>query len=375
MELDNNEESKKGLFTQRGIDLAIKLGALLLVLLICFNILAPFILPMAWGAILSVALYPLFVKFSKVLGSRDKLAASIIVIISIALVVAPTIEFTNSAVDSAQKVSTQFKEGTFEIPNADERIKSWPLVGEDLYNAWDEASTNLEHFAQKYTEEIKNITAQVFSAAANFGGVLAQFILSVIISAIFLVNTKSCHQGCIKVAQRLMDENGPKAIETSVATIRSVAVGILGIALIQALLGGVGLLFAGIPAAGVWVLLILIVATIQLPPILILGPIAAYYFSVADTTPAVIFLIWSILVSSSDAVLKPLFLGRGMETPMIVILLGAIGGMITYGIIGLFLGAVFLALGFELLSYWLHSNTPEVTENEESHSLESSIKK
>lgn len=368
MDSNNNDSVQDDAFTRRGIDLTVKLGALIIVAFLCFKILGPFILPMAWGGIFAVALYPLFIKFSLLLGARDKLAAIIIVIISIALVIIPAVKFTASAVDSAQKVSVQIKAGTLDIPDPNEKVKNWPVIGQDLYDLWAEASSNLEDFARKHSDRIKSISSTLFSTAANVGGVFLQFILAVIIAAIFLVNAKACHKGCTKVAQRLMDNQGGKAVETSIATIRSVAVGILGIALIQALLGGLGMLFAGVPATGIWVLLILLVAIVQLPPIIILGPIAAYYFSVADTTPAVIFLIWSMLVSSSDAFLKPLFLGRGMDTPMIVILLGAIGGMLTSGIIGLFLGAVFLALGYALMNQWLNSHTEQapvpITKNE-----------
>jgi len=137
------------------------------------------------------------------------------------------------------------------------------------------------------------------------------------------------------------------------ATIRSVAQGVLGVALIQSILAGIGLLLIGVPYAGVWAGLVLLLAIVQLPPILILGPIVVYVFSVAETVPAVVFMIWSMLVSSSDAFLKPLFLGRGMDIPMLVILLGAIGGMILSGIIGLFVGAVVLAVGYTLFTVWL----------------------
>ena len=125
-------------------------------------------------------------------------------------------------------------------------------------------------------------------------------------------------------------------------------------------------MIADIPGAGIWAIAVLILAIAQLPPILILGPIAAYYFSVADTTPAVAFLIFSIIVSASDAFLKPLFLGRGMSIPMIVILLGAIGGMLVSGIIGLFVGAVVLALGYELMMDWLGHTTEDNTADKES---------
>ena len=171
----------------------------------------------------------------------------------------------------------------------------------------------------------------------------------------------ACHQSISTLMSRLMNESGDRAITTTIATIRSVATGVLGVAVIQSLLSGVGLLVADIPGAGIGAIAVLIIAIAQLPPILILGPIAAYYFSIADTTPAIAFLIFSIIVSMSDAVLKPMFLGRGMDIPMIVILLGAIGGMLLSGIIGLFVGAVVLALGYQLVMDWLAGSQPENT--------------
>ena len=136
-------------------------------------------------------------------------------------------------------------------------------------------------------------------------------------------------------------------------TIRSVAKGILGIAIIQGIFAAIGLAVAGVPAAGLWAGAVLVLAIVQLPPLLVLGPIAIWYFSVADTVPAIIFLVYAAIVSISDTFLKPLFLGRGVETPMLVILIGAIGGAVAFGIVGLFIGAVILALGYELLIAWM----------------------
>ncbi len=120
------------------------------------------------------------------------------------------------------------------------------------------------------------------------------------------------------------------------------------IALIQSLAGGIGMKLIGIPAAGLWALIILMLATVQLPPLLVLGPAAIYAFTIADTGPAVVFLIYSIIVSVSDTFLKPLFLGRGVDVPMLAVLLGAIGGVIYAGIIGLFVGAVILAIAYKV---------------------------
>ena len=163
------------------------------------------------------------------------------------------------------------------------------------------------------------------------------------------------------LARRLMGNRGEEFTMLASKTVRSVAQGVLGVALIQSLLAGVGLLAAGVPGAGLWALIVLLLAIVQLPPILILAPIILYVFSVSSTTVAVIFMIWSILVSMSDAFLKPLLLGRGVEVPMLIILIGAIGGMIHSGIIGLFVGAVVLALGYELFRAWLEEGK-QVTE-------------
>ncbi len=112
----------------------------------------------------------------------------------------------------------------------------------------------------------------------------------------------------------------------------------------------------GVPAAGIWTFAVLMLAIMQLPPIFVLGPIAIWVFSVADPIPATIFLVYALVVSASDGVLKPLFLGRGMEIPMLVILLGAIGGMIAYGIVGLFVGAIVLAMGYRVLIAWMETD-------------------
>ncbi len=182
---------------------------------------------------------------------------------------------------------------------------------------------------------------------------ILQFVISIIIAGVILAKAVSFGGFLKALATRLTGDRGEEFATLASKTVRSVAQGVLGVALIQSLLAGVGLLAAGVPGAGLWALLVLLVAIVQLPPILILAPIILYVFSTSSTTVAVIFMIWSILVGSSDAFLKPLLLGRGVEVPMPIILVGAIGGMISSGIIGLFTGAVVLALGYELFKAWL----------------------
>jgi predicted PurR-regulated permease PerM len=235
-------------------------------------------------------------------------------------------------------------------------ISTLPLVGEKLYTAWSLASTNLSAALSKYKEQLTEVAKWVLGAAAGAGAVLLQFIVSIIIAGALLVYAKSGTDAVVRVTARLVgEEGGEKLAAMAGATIRSVAQGVLGVALIQAALAGIGLIVIGVPYAGIWTLLVLFLAIIQLPTILILGPIIVYVFTITTTVPAVLFMIWSLLVGVSDSFLKPLLLGRGLDVPMLVILLGAIGGMVLSGFIGLFVGAVVLAVGYKLFMLWLNA--------------------
>jgi len=350
-------------FNRRVIDIAIKLSAMAMIILWCFSIIRPFILITVWAAILAVALYPLHEKLTALLKGNKKLASAIIALVGISIIAVPSINLSSSAIDSAQHVYNGIEDGTLKIPAADESIKEWPLVGEKLFNLWQDASQDIQKVAGQYPEQVKSLSSTLLSAVAGIGGGILQFIVSLIIAVVFMAKSASLHLGVSKLMRRLMNDSGDRTISTTIATIRSVATGVLGVAVIQSLLSGIGLMIADIPGAGIWAIAVLILAIAQLPPIIILGPVAAYYFSVADTTPAVAFLIFSIIVSASDAFLKPLFLGRGMSIPMIVILLGAIGGMLLSGIIGLFVGAVVLALGYELMMDWLGHTSKDKIED------------
>jgi predicted PurR-regulated permease PerM len=345
-------------FNRRVIDIAIKLGAMAIIIIWCFAIIRPFILITIWAAILAVALYPLHVKLTTALKGNKKIASTIVALVGISIIAIPSINLSSSAIDSAQHIYTGVEEGTLQIPAPDESIKEWPLVGDKLFTLWQDSSQDIQKVVGQYPEQLKSFSGTLLSSVAGIGGGILQFIVSLIIAVVFMAKSAPLHQGMSKLMRRLMNDNGERTINTTIATIRSVATGVLGVAVIQSLISGVGLMIADIPGAGIWAIAVLILAIAQLPPILILGPIAAYYFSVADTTPAIAFLIFSIIVSASDAFLKPLFLGRGMSIPMLVILLGAIGGMLLSGIIGLFVGAVVLALGYELMIDWL-GHTPE----------------
>jgi predicted PurR-regulated permease PerM len=341
-------------FTQHTIEAAVRLGLLLLLATWCFKIITPFIVPVMWGVIIAVAIYPLFIKLKSAMGDRNKLAATVYTLIMLALLITPTVMISNSIIDTSSIISERYETGALEIPPPNDSVKEWPLVGEKLHAIWLQASASLESTLIAYEAETKKIAKAIVSGAAGAAGTILQFILSIIISGILVANASSTYGVTIKIFSRLTNnESGKTYADLSKATIRSVAQGVLGVAIIQAVFSALGMMVMDVPAWGLWTLAVLVVAIAQIPPIVILGFVSAYVFSVAETTPAIIFLVYCIVVSSSDGFLKPLFLGRGMSTPMLVILLGAIGGMIMSGIIGLFVGAIVLALGYELFMAWL----------------------
>ena len=354
---NSSQTSDDKAFHARTIEAAIRISLLALLVVWCFNIVKPFIQPVLWAAIFAVALYPLFLKFQSMLGGREKMTATLMTLLALAVLIIPSIMLSESLIESSKTLTEEIKAGTLTIPPPSEKVKDWPLIGKKLDKAWSLASTNLGEALQKFRPQLEAGGKKLLSVAAGVGVGVLQFVISIIIAGALFVSARSGGKSIETIAGRILGEKGGRDfVGISCATIRSVAQGVLGIALIQSILAGIGLAVMGVPFAGLWALLVLLVAVAQLPPWLVLGPIIVYVFSVAATVPAIIFMIWSLVVSFLDMVLKPLLLGRGLDTPMLVILLGAIGGMIYSGIIGLFIGAVVLAVAYELFMKWLTGN-------------------
>ena len=354
----NSADQSQGTSTTLAIEIAIRLGVIFLILAWCLQILTPFIGLIAWGAIIAVAIYSPFLKLVEKLGGRKKLAVTLIAVGSIAAILIPVISLSTSMIESATTLGDQINSGQVKIAPPAESVREWPLIGEKTYTFWHRASIDLSATLEKYPNQLTAVGKKLLSIAKGMGAGVFQFIISMLIAAAFLSGADAANAAMRRLVTRLAGEHGEPLLALSTATIRSVAVGVIGIAFIQALLGGLGMMFAGVPMAGLLAIVILVLAIAQLPPILVLLPVIFYVFSVESTTVAIIFAIWSVLVSMSDAVLKPIFLGRGVDAPMLVILLGAIGGMITSGIVGLFIGAVILALGYKLFQVWVQWGDP-----------------
>lgn len=314
-----------------------------------FLFLKPFIIPIVWGIIIAVAVYPLHKKLSKKLGNKEKLSATIIVLIGLAMIIIPAVMFTSSTIESTESITKQFNEGTISLPPPTKKIEELPLIGEKLYSIWNTAYNSLTDLFKKFTPQIKSIASSIITSVGSIVGTVFLFIISIIISGTLLVNAKSAEKTSKAVFITLAGKkNGEHFSNLASATIRSVVQGVLGTAAIQVIAISLGLFLIDFPAAGIVAIILLFCAIAQLPLLLISLPIILYVFSYSGTTAAIVFTIWTIVWSMADNVLKPMLMGRGIDIPMLVILLGAIGGMMFAGIIGLFIGAVFLAFSYKV---------------------------
>jgi predicted PurR-regulated permease PerM len=340
-------------FIQLSVEASIRIGLLALLAIWALNIVRPFIEPVLWGVIIAVAVMPLHQKVAKRLGGRPKLAATLFTLLALAALIIPTIQFFGDVMSEGRALAQGLEAGTLNIPPAPDKVRGWPVIGDPLADVWTAASEDLQGTLHKYQAQVAAVGSRLAGALGGLALTVLQFVISFIIAAVFLVSASSGKEATEKLATRIAGDQGAAFVKMSELTIRSVAQGILGIAVIQSLLSGVGLALAGVPGASLWAMVVLFLAIIQLPPLLVLGPAMVYVFANSSTTVAVIFLVYGIIVSFSDAILKPMLLGRGVDVPMLVILLGAIGGMMYSGIIGLFLGAVVLALFWQLMVTWV----------------------
>ena len=336
------------------VDIFVHVALIAIIAVWCFRIFEPFVVPVMWGLIIAAALFPIFGRFRSLLGGRSGLAGVLFTLLALVLLIYPTVLISRSAVGSVSELHDRLESGTLTVPPPSESVADWPVIGERTYRTWSRASVNLQDTLEQFEPQIRGLVGRLFGIIGGLGLGILQTILAIIIAGFMLTFAETGREAANTVSVRIAGERGARLPGLCAATIRSVAQGVLGVALVQTLLAGLGMGIYGIPHWGLWTVLVLPLAVVQLPPLLVLAPVAIWAFSDAGaTTGTIIFAIYALVVSFSDTVLKPLFLGRGVEIPMPVILIGAIGGVMLSGIIGLFVGAVVLAIGWKLLQAWL----------------------
>jgi predicted PurR-regulated permease PerM len=323
----------------------------------------PFVGPVAWATILAVAVHPLYARLRTALGGRAKSAAALIVVLGLVILFVPIAMLGGTALGGAQALARGLKEGRIAIPALPPGVAEWPVIGEQIVAFWSNASQNLEATFRALEPHLIDFGAWLLSAAAGTGITVVLSVLAIVIAGVVLANDAVGRRAALAIGERLTGR-GAEFVDLVGATVQSVAQGILGVALIQSFLAGVGFLAVGVPGAGLWALIGLLLCVVQLGLFLILVPILIWVYSAVDTVPAVLFTIWSVVVGLLDNVLKPMLLGRGVKAPTVVIFLGAIGGFLSSGIIGLFVGSVVLVVGYTLFMAWVDI-PPEPVEAED----------
>ncbi|GIU52504.1 AI-2E family transporter [Shewanella sairae] len=347
------QHNQSKLFVNNMMESAIRIGLLFILVVWTFDIIKPFVIPVLWGAIIAVALMPMTQKLERALKGRRGLAATILAIAGITLLIAPFWIVSSSLFEGVSHAIEVLQSGEVDIPGPTQKIADIPLIGGKLFEAWALFADNLEKAVMHFLPQIKTAVSAAAGMLGSSLGTLVMFIISLAIAGGFMAHAEKSAAAVSTVAVKIAGSHGEEWTTLTAATIRSVLLGVVGVAFIQSILIGSALFTFSIPAAGLFTFIVFILGIAQLPPLLVVLPLIFYVFSTHDSTAATIFTVWVLVAGVSDSILKPMLMGRGVDVPMPVILIGAIGGMLTAGIIGLFLGAVVLAIWYELFMTWL----------------------
>jgi predicted PurR-regulated permease PerM len=320
-------------------------------------LLQPFLSIILWSLILTVTLYPAFDWLSRLTGGRRKLSAAIVTALALLVFTGPVVWLGLSMVEGLGTLSGRLNAGAITIPPPSDEIKAWPLIGERLYYLWNLASTNLKGAlgeALPYLQPLRGAARRMAESAVT--GIPA-FLLSLILMGFLFGPAPSLAAAIRKLSVRILPARGQELVQLAGTTIRNVSQGVIGIALLQAVLAGIGFVIAGIPGAGLLALGALILGILQLPGLVML-PVTIWAWTAMPFTAALAFTAYMIPVGLINNVLSPIVMAHGLKTPMLVIFTGVMGGAVAHGIIGLFLGPIVLSVTWELIAAWAAREGP-----------------
>ena len=313
-------------FEAKITDLVIRLAVVGLFAYWSLTLIAPFGLIIIWAVILAVALYPAYAALRKLLGGRGGLAATLITLIGLVIIVGPLGAITVNFAETTLDLLAKFGDGTVIVPKPPEDVREWPLIGERVHAAWSLASSNLEAALKRFGPPLLQAGGAVIGKIAGVGFGLLGFAVSVLIAGFLFVPGPRLAEIVKNFARRIAADRGAHFVDLAGATIRNISRGVIGVAMLQALLAGLILALFDVPAAGVIAFAVLIFCIVQVGPVPVVLPVIIWAWAAKDTGPALILTLLLIVIPVIDNVLKPILMARGLSTPMLVILLGVIGG-------------------------------------------------
>ena len=331
------------------IGLAIRLAFLGVVLFLSLSIVHPFLETIAWSVVWAVALCPVFDLIAQWLGGRRRLAAALTTILLLLIIIGPVTWLGLDLVDVPKMIYARLDSGALSVPPPVETVKNWPLIGEPIFQFWQLASTNLSAALAKMAPHLKPLGSTLLGAAGSVGTAILQFFASVIVAGFLLAPGPMLVDAATVFLHRRVSQRGNEFMQLAGATIRNVSQGVIGVSLLQALLAGIGLMAAGVPGASLIAFGVLVLGIIQIGPTVIIIPVIIWSWMTMEPWTALIFTAYMVPVNLIDNVLRPIIFARGLKTPMLVIIVGVIGGTLSNGIIGLFVGPIVLAVTWDLL--------------------------
>jgi predicted PurR-regulated permease PerM len=353
MPTDDREAAAREQLTTTWIEFAIRLAVLGLLLYLAFILIRPFITIAIWAVILAVSLYPSYARIVRLTGGRRRLAAVLLTLLSLLILIGPVAWLVLGLIDSIRGLTEQFDFSILAVPSPPETVKEWPIVGDSIYQFWQLASTNLQAAWAKIAPQLKSVGTTLLATAAEAGLGTLNFLVAIVVAGFLFPPAPALTDAVNQFVRRLAPDSGETFVAIAVATTRAVARGVIGVSMLQALLIGVGLVVAGIPGASLITSIALIFGILQIGPTLVVLPVIIWVWMTRDTTVALLFTAYMVPVNLIDNVLRPLLMGRGLNTPIVVVLVGLIGGTISLGLTGLFLGPIILAVIWELVVAWI----------------------
>ena len=338
------------------IQLAIRLGLLAFLIYWTFLLIQPFVPILAWSIVLAVAFYPVFEFLAKLLGGRPRLAAAVLTVLNLAIVIGPATWLGLSALDGLQAIAGNLSSGDLVVPSPPESVKDWPLIGQQFYELWNQASSNVRAALREVSPYLKPLAGTMLAFAGNAGVGTLKFLVSVALAGFLFPYGSQLVAAGRGFLYRIVPERSEHFLELAGATIRAVSQGVIGLAIIQSLLAGIGFKLAGIPSAGLLAFAVLLLTIVQIGAAIVLLPTIIWIWFDKDFTTALLLTIFLAVVGLLDNVLKPLVMGRGLTTPTLVIFVGVIGGTLAHGIVGLFIGPIILSLAWELMVAWIRTD-------------------
>ncbi len=318
-------------------------------------ILWPFLGAIVWAATIVVATWPLMITMEARLRGKRSLAVVIMTLLLLCVLVVPLLLTIGTIVSHTDVLTSWAKSlSDFKMPPVPDAVANLPLVGQQIATAWEQiAAVGIEEIAGKVAPYAAAVIKWFVAKVGSFGLLLVEFLLTVILAAAMYSNGEFLADRVLRFGRRLNEFSGEQLVRLAGQTVRGVALGVVVTALAQAVLGGIGLAAAGVPFAPVLTAVMLILCIAQIGPLLVLGPAVVWLYWSDSFGWGTFLLVWTVIVGAMDNFLRPVLIRKGADLPLLLIFAGVIGGLLTFGLIGIFVGPVILAVTHTLFGAWI----------------------